>query len=145
MKIKVETIQVPKKVTTYIASDGKEFERRNECEVYEKNLPLKGQKVIDTAVKELYDFYNEYPMILYNIENEDDWNLLVERVWLYHQTEKEYPGPGKYFAVQTPCGDYPDEFLIEEYDKYMYDIRHYYESIYDELDKAYYKFSESNI
>ena len=145
MKIKTETIQVPKKVITYIASDGKEFERRNECETYEANLPLKGYKVVDTAVKDLYDFFNEYPMILYNIENEDDWNLLVERVWMYHQTEKEYPGPGKYFAIQTPCGDYPDEFLIEEYDKYMYDIRHYYKTVYDELDKAYYKFSESNI
>lgn len=145
MKIKIETVQVPKKVVTYIASDGKEFERRNECEIYESKLPLKGHKVIDTAVKDLHDFFNEYPMILYNIENEDDWNLLVERVWMYHQTEKEYPGPGKYFAVQTPCGDYPDEFLIEEYDKYTYDIRHYYETAYDEFEKAYLKFSEFNI
>lgn len=145
MKIKIETIQVPQKVVTYIASDGKEFVHRNECETYEANLPLKGYKVVDTAVKNLYDFFNEYPMILYNIENEDDWNLLVERVWMYHQTEKEYPGPGKYFAIQTPCGDHPDEFLIEEYDKYTYDMRHYYETVYDDLEKAYYKFSESNI
>ena len=139
MKIKSTTINVPQVIPTYIASDGKEFTIRRACEAYERSLPLKGIKVIDNAVKDLYDFYQEHPMILYNIESENDWNILVERVWFYRQSEKEYPGPGKYFAIQIPCGDYPDEYNIEEYDNYMADIRHYYNSTYDMLEDAYYK------
>ena len=145
MKIKTEVINVPKTITTYVAEDGTEFHNRTECELYEKKMPLEGNKVIDTAIDELNDFYTEEPMILYNIENEDDWNLLVEHVWLYHQTEKEYPGPGKYLAIQTSCGDYPDEFAIHEYDSYMYDIRHYYNSVYKQLEDAYFEMVESNV
>lgn len=139
MKIKVETVQVPTRVTTYIASDGKEFAKRNECENYESQLSLKGNRVIDRAIHNLNDFYTEEPMVLYNIESEDDWNLLVERVWFYRQSEKEFPGPGKYFAVEVYCGDHPNEYTITEYDDYMYNIRHYYNSVYKQLDNAYFE------
>jgi len=134
----VETRQV---MVSYVASDGYEFKDRAECERHEIAIGYKGIKVVETAVHELNDFYSEAPMVLYNIENEDDWNILVTRVWFYRQNEKVYPGPGKYLAVQEYGGDYPDEYYIHEYDNYMAGMRHYYNSVYKQLEDAYYEFN----
>lgn len=140
MKVKTEIVMAPKTVFTYIAEDGKEFSTKFQCEEYEASLPIKNYKVIDTAITDLNDFYSESPMTLYNIENENDWNTLVNRVWYNHQNEKEYPGPGKYFAVKEYCGDYPDEYTITKYDDYMGRVIHYFNSFYDQVEDAYMKF-----
>ena len=124
---------------SYMSSDGYEFANRAECEAHERALGFKGIKVIETAIDELNDFYEENPMILYKVENEDDWNVLVERVWFYRQSEKVYPGPGLYLAVPESCGDYPDEYIIYEYDEYMANIHHYYNRFCDDLEDAYRK------
>lgn len=132
-------VQVPKMMESYMSSDGYEFANRAECETHEYALGFKGIKVVETAINELNDFYEENPMILYKIENEDDWNILVERVWFYRQNEKVYPGPGLYLAVQESCGDYPDEYIIYEYDEYMANVHHYYNRFCDDLEDAYRK------
>lgn len=137
-------VQVPKTLESYMSSDGFEFASRVECENHERALGFRGIKVIETAIKDLNDFYEERPMVMYNIENEDDWNILVERVWFYRQSEKQYPGPGKYLAVQEYCGDHPEEYSIYEYDSYMYNIRHYYNSVYKQLEDAYFEITGSN-
>ena len=139
MKVKTEVVMAPKTIYTYIAEDGKEFNSKYLCEEYEASLPIEKSKVLDTAIADLNDFFSEEPMILYNIENENDWNILVTRVWRGHQSEKEYPGPGKYFAVQEYCGDYPDEYLITEYDNYMSQVYHYYNNFCKQIEDAYEK------
>ena len=139
MIIITETIQVtvPITITTYEASDGKIFETRREFDAHEMSLPLKGYKVIDTAIDVMGDFFTEQPATLYKIENEEDWNLLVERVWIYRQSEKEYPGSGLYFAIREYCGDHPDEYTIYEYDYYMNRLHHYYNEFCNRMEDAY--------
>ena len=134
-------VQVPKTIESYMSSDGFEFANRSECENHEEALGFKGIKVVETAVKDLNDFYEEHPMVLYKVENEDDWNILVERVWFYRQSMKEYPGPGLYLAVKEYCGDYPEEYSIYEYDEYMNTVHHYYNRFCDDLEDAYRKFN----
>ena len=123
-------VQVPKTLESYMSSDGFEFASRTECENHERVLGFRGIKVIETAIKDLNDFYEERPMVMYNVENEDDWNTLVERVWFYRQSEKQYPGPGKYLAVQEYCGDHPEERhkhhkCQEDQQRIDYDISYY--------------------
>lgn len=139
MKIKEKTVyvQTPQHIKSYIASDGYEFEHRNDCENHEIALGYKGIKVVETAYTDLEDFYSEDSMALYKIENEDDWNILVERVWFYRQNEKEYPGPGLYFAVKEFCGDYPSEYTIYEYDNYMDKVHRYYNHFCNDMEDAY--------
>ena len=138
-------VQTPKIVESYVSSDGFEFVNRTECKNHETALGFKGIKVVETAIKDLNDFYTEAPMILYNIENADDWNVLVERVWFCRQNEKGFPGPGKYFAIQENCGDYPDEYSIYEYDEYMHNINHYYNNFYNRMEDAYLEITNSNV
>lgn len=138
-------VQVPKTLESYMSSDGFEFASRTECENHERVLGFRGIKVIETAIKDLNDFYEERPMVMYNIENEDDWNTLVERVWFYRQSEKQYPGPGKYLAVQEYCGDHPEEYSIHAYDDYMNNINHYYNSFCDRMEDAYLEITDSNV
>lgn len=141
MKVKTEIVMAPKTIYTYIAEDGKEFDSKRLCEEYEASLPVENAKVLDTAIADFCDFFSEDPMTLYNIENEDDWNILVTRIWCGHQNLKEYPGPGKYFAVREYCGDYPDEYVITEYDNYMSEVTHYYNSFYRQAENAYAEFN----
>ena len=138
-------VQVPKTLESYMSSDGFEFANRIECENHERMLGFRGIKVIETAIKDLNDFYEERPMVMYNIENEDDWNVLVERVWFYRQSEKQYPGPGKYLAVQEYCGDHPEEYSIYEYDTYMNNINRYYNDFCDRMEDAYLEITDSNV
>lgn len=140
MIIKTKTVQISKTITEYEASDGKIFDKRSDCETYERSLPTKNIEVIATAIGDgLYDFVSEQPMTLYNIKNEEDWNILVERVWFYRQTEKEFPGPGKYVAVEENCGDHPTEFSIYEYDTYMSYVLHDFNSFYKTMEDAYFE------
>ena len=138
-------VQVPKTLESYMSSDGFEFASRIECENHERVLGFRGVKVIETAIKDLNDFYEEHPMVMYNIENEDDWNTLVERVWFYRQSEKQYPGPGKYLAVQEYCGDHPEEYSIYEYDTYMNNINRYYNDFCDRMEDAYLEITDPNV
>lgn len=134
-------VQTPKIVESYVSSDGFEFASRAECENHEVALGFKGVKVVETAIKDLNDFFSENPMIMYKIENENDWNTLVERVWFYRQNEKEFPGPGLYCAIKEYCGDYPDEYTVYEYDYYMNKIHHYYNHFCDDMEDAYREFN----
>ena len=138
-------VQTPKIVESYVSSDGFEFASRAECETHEAALGFKGIKVVETAITNLNDFFSENPMTMYKIENEDDWNILVERVWFYRQSEKQYLGPGKYLAVQEYCGDHPEEYTIYEYDAYMNNINHYYNSFCDRMEDAYFEITNSNV
>ena len=55
--MRVERKEVQKTVMekVYIASDGKEFYSRRECQYYEQKLGYKGIKVCETAVDDLND------------------------------------------------------------------------------------------
>ena len=141
MKVKTEVVMAPKTVFTYIAEDGKEFDTKFRCEEYEASLPIKNRKVVDTAITNLEDFYSENEMTLYNIEDEDDWKTLVTKVWRNRQNRKDYPGPGKYFAIKEYCGDYPDEYAIAEYEDYMSRVTHYYNNFYNQVENAYMQFN----
>ena len=122
MKIIKKTHIVEQEYPVYVASDGKEFRTRFECELYEHKLGFKGIKVVETAIP-LRDFEGEHDATLYNIENEEDWNILVERVWFNRQYHiSKYPGPGVYYVITYPGGDYPDEYEVMKADQYLNDF-----------------------
>lgn len=139
MKVEVREVPATKLKKVYIASDGTEFDNKSDCKLYEIELGYKGIKVWETAIHDLYDFDGVNPASLYNIENEEDWNFLVERVWFNTQTPKEYPGPGHYLAIYYDGGDYDGSYFIEDAEQYITGLHHsinsYEEQIYNELVK----------
>ena len=118
----------------YVASDGTEFENHSECERYERKLGFKGIEVIETAIP-CSDFEGEHQAMLYNVKNEEDWKILVERVWCYHQynVSNEFPGPGVYYVIAYPGGDYPDEYEVHNADEYLNDFYHLTHQFMDEM------------
>ena len=122
-------VQTPKIVESYESSDGFEYASRAECESHERALGFRGVRVVETAIKDLNDFYDERPMTIYKVESEADWNVLVERVWFYRQNEKVYLGPGIYVAVRMDDGDYDDE--------YMNGINRYYNRFCNKIEDAF--------
>lgn len=130
-------VQTPKIIESYESSDGFEYASRAECESHERTLGFRGVKVVETAINDLNDFYDERPMTLYKVESEADWNVLVERIWFYRQNKRVYPGPGFYVAVQMNGGDYDDEYEIYEYDEYMNNLHHYYNEFCNRMEDAF--------
>ena len=137
MRVERKEIQKTVMEKVYIASDGKEFYSRRECQYYEQKLGYKGIKVCETAVDDLNDFDGEHEGVLYNIENENDWKVLVERVWFDNQIPEKYPGPGHYLAFYCDGGDSDGHYVIENAEEYLSTLRHNlneYESlIYNEI------------
>lgn len=122
------------KRVVYVASDGTEFETQFECEHYERELGFKGIEVIETAIP-CSDFEGEYHAMLYNVKNEEDWKILVERVWFHRQynTTENFPGPGVYYVITYPGGDYPDDYEVHNADEYLKDFYHYAHQFMDEM------------
>ncbi len=122
------------KYTVYVASDGTEFEDRFECERYEDKLGFKGIEVVETAIP-CRDFEGEHDAMLYNVKNEEDWKILVERVWFHRQynTTDNFPGPGVYYVITYPGGDYPDDYEVHNADEYLKDFHHYTHQFMDEM------------
>lgn len=124
MKIKEQTVFVQSKqlIKSYISSDGYEFKYKHECITHERkishNIP-----VIASAIHGLTDFDEDNPVILYNVKNEEDWNMLVEREWFYNQDLKIYPGPGIYMATVLNDGDYDDTYYIENAEQYLNELQ----------------------
>lgn len=125
MKIDIKRItkSVPDTLVTYTSSDGYPFANRNDCEWHERRLGYKGIEVVETAQDGINEFFTERPITMYNIKNEEDWNILVERVWFYRQDVKEYPGPGIYLAMYDDGGDSSDSYIIYDYKKYIWDLQ----------------------
>lgn len=120
MQIKCKEVPKIEKEYYYVASDGKEFSNRWDCESYERRLGFKGISVIETAIEGLNHYYDDSSMIMYHIMSEEDWNILVERVWFHTQTGiKEYPGPGYYIANFCDGGDGRDWYHIYRVDEYL--------------------------
>lgn len=137
MKIDIRKQQRTVIEKVYIASNGKEFSSRGECERYEQKLGYKGIKVYETAIDGLNDFDGEREGVLYNIENEDDWDILTERVWFNRQVPAEFPGPGHYLVFRCDGGDYDDTYVIENAEEYLitlhHDLNEYESLIYNEI------------
>ena len=137
MRVEYKKVQKTVMEKVYIASDGKEFCSKGECERHEQKLGYKGIKVYETAIDGLNDFDGEREGVLYNIENEDDWKVLAERVWFDNQMPAQYPGPGHYLAFYCDGGDYDGTYVIENAEEYLATLRHnlneYENLIYNEI------------
>ena len=122
------------KYTVYVASDGTEFDTCVECERYERKLSLKGIEVVETAIP-CSDFEGEHYAMLYNVKNEEDWKILIERVWCHHQynISEEFPGPDVYYVIIYPNGDYPDEYEVHKAEEYLKNFYHYTHDFMDEM------------
>lgn len=117
MKIEVRDVQVIKKECHYIASDGTDFISRYECEEYERKLHYEDTWVIKTSV--MYrDFWTDNPAIIYHIVTEEDWNILVDKVWKNKQDLKKFSGGTYYIAVENDDNTY----TVMPIDKYVEDI-----------------------
>lgn len=125
MKIDIKRItkSVPDTLITYISSDGYPFASRSDCEWHERRLGYNGIEVVETAKDGINEFFTERPITMYNIKNEEDWNILVERVWFQRQDVKEYPGPDIYLAIYNDNGDSPESYTICNYRKYIQNIQ----------------------
>ena len=118
MKIKERTEQrvVTETYNIYIADDGKEFDTKKQCEMYEKEqLFLKKEKSVnmlklsyDLLPLTLYDDWRECDVDWYRIENETQYNTLKE----YY----ELKGSGtEYFSAPE---SYPATICVTDYEEY---------------------------
>ena len=140
MKIISKEIMIPTTVYEFIASDGQVFKTMHECEIYEHKLGFQDADVVTTAIHDFKDFECEHPMVIYNVKNEDDWNLLVERVWFDRQNWKSYRGPGHYIAIELDGGDYASTYWIDNAEEYITDYVENAQSYYDQITEAMKKF-----
>lgn len=128
MITKYRDIPTTKREYYYVASDGKEFDDKRECVAYEHTLSLKGIPVIENQIENLTCYWDEGSMTMYNITDENDWNILVERVWFGHQTTKKYPGSGVYLAKWNDGGDNGGWYTVILVENYIADIEQEIES-----------------
>jgi len=114
-----------KKVTTYVAKDGRVFTIKRDAELYEQRLAIEEtyQAIprIETNSVETSDFW-------YYISNEEEMQLLIGRFLHYKDNLRIYGGkdyPCWYTYQYNDGGDYEDDMVMYTWDfikKQMEDI-----------------------
>ena len=117
--------------TTYVASDGKEFMFRSDCEVYEKRLAIDSHPVFSTSIA-ARTYPDDYSARLYNIRSKEDYDFFIAHVGIYSWSVNQWGdfGPGWYLCYSVDGGDYADynylynykaykDMLLEEYAEWM--------------------------
>lgn len=104
MEIRTEKRVVEEEVCTYIASDGKEFARKVDCEIYEdllrrrdfieqaESLLIEGLDIMPLTDDDCPLEHNYY--YWYKINNPDDFEVLKEALndeWVFSEKEVNYP------------------------------------------------------
>lgn len=113
--------------TIYVASDGKEFRFRSDCERYEKRLMVESHPVFKSGIS-ARTFYDDIYADLYFIRSEEDYQFFVHNigtVYLSHESWQDGAGPGWYLFYMEDGGDYADThyfYKLEEYEKYFRDM-----------------------
>ena len=119
-EIREETIIRPRNI--YIANDGTEFYKEDDCRAYELSIMKEKPKVLATAIKNVKSFYEELPAIIYHVESIDDWEILKNYVWGRNISWEKYIGPGDYIAIEDDQGDYDPSYNVYEINSYCSDI-----------------------
>ena len=130
-----ETIppQPEKKITktVYVASDGKEFWFKSDCEMYEKILEIQKHPVFASCITGVRTFDDEYGATLYYLGSQEDYAFWLAHAGAYHlcvnQWDEGY-GCGWYLYYSVDGGDYAD-------DQYLYKLDEYINKIQDQLDE----------
>ena len=111
--------------TFYIASDGKEFRFKSDCELYEKRLEVERHPVFKSHIK-TRTFYEDYMAHLYYFRSEDDYEFWCANIgtrFLSTDHWKEGFGPGWYLFYCVDGGDHADSNYLYKLDEYKKDCR----------------------
>ena len=126
MRTEVREIPIVQREWVYIAKDGKEFSRQDECLRYEYSLDTDKPQVVATAIHSLHSFEGDSPAIIYHIDSEEDWNYLFNYVWERHLCTglswNKYRGPQDYIAIENDGGDYHETYTVYPLEEYLEDI-----------------------
>ena len=124
-----ETIppQPEKKITktVYVASDGKEFLFKSDCELHEKQLKIESHPVF-LSRKEVRTFWEDYHATLYYLGSQSDYEFWISNIgtpFLQINNWRDGYGPGWYMFYTIDGGDYADDRYLYKLDEYMKEIQ----------------------
>lgn len=108
--------------TIYVASDGKEFRFKSDCEAHEKRIEIESHPVFKSRVK-ARTFYEDNMAWLYYFRSGEDYEFWLDNIgtrYLNRDHWKDGFGPGWYLFYSEDGGDYADShylYKLEEYEK----------------------------
>ena len=122
--------------TIYVASDGKEFRFKSECEFYEKQLEVQNHPVFKSWIKARV-FWDDYAAGLYYIRNEEDYEFWCANIGTQYLNVDHWEdgfGPGWYLFYSVDGGDYADSRYLYKLDEYEREIRHQFDEWHDDVE-----------
>lgn len=122
--------------TIYVASDGKEFRFKSECEIYEKQLEVQNHPVYKSWIR-ARTFWDDYAADLYYIRNEEDYEFWCENIGTQYLNVDHWEdgfGPGWYLFYSVDGGDYTDSRYLYKLDEYEREIRHQLDEWHDDVE-----------
>ena len=122
--------------TIYVASDGKEFRFKSECEIYEKQLEVQNHPVYNAWIK-ARTFWDDYAANLYYIRNKEDYEVWCENIGIQYLNVDHWEdgfGPGWYLFYSVDGGDYADRRYLYKLDEYEREIRHQFDNWHDDVE-----------
>ncbi len=122
--------------TIYVASDGKEFRFRSDCELYEKRLVVERHPVFKSRIK-TRTFYDDYTAYLYYFRSKEDfefWRDNIGTKFLNTNHWQDGFGPGWYLFYSIDGGDYADSNYLYKLDEYKEDCRRLLDDWIDDVD-----------
>ena len=124
MKTIIKHEPVMAEVTYYLADDGTQFMKRNDCEEYEYKQELNKREI---PFKEISDVEG-YSATVWYLNSSSDYTWLCKTQGLHKDVDGLYTKPGWYIVHVLGGGDYRDTVYIEFLEDYLND---YQEAIYE--------------
>lgn len=124
--------QPEKKITrtVYVASDGKEFLFKSDCELHEKQLEIQSHPVF-LSRREARTFWDEYGASLYCLSSQSDYEFWISNIGTPHLRRNHWQegyGPGWYIFYTIDGGDSDDY-------RYLFKLDEYINGIHDQVDE----------
>jgi len=121
----------------YIAEDGTEFAREQDCVRYEKNCVIQAHPVFKTCITGCHTFDECYGMVLYHLRNDEDHEFLLstftDRQKIHFADEYEKYGPG-WYMYYSESGDYIyDISNLKNFEHYLEETRDDFNRWEDEI------------
>lgn len=140
MRTEIRTKVIPERTVTnkfFIAEDGTEFVREEDCQRYEKNCVIQAHPVFKTCVTGCCTFDECYGMVLYHLRNDEDHEFLLstftDRQKIHFADEYEKYGPG-WYMYYSESGDYIyDISNLRNFEHYLEETRDDFNKWEDEI------------
>lgn len=126
------------KQTVYIASDGKEFSFKSDCELHERNLEIKNHPVFASCITGVRTFGDDYGATLYYLGSQEDYKFWFKHSGAYHLVVNQWDegyGRGWYLFYTVDGGDHQDDHYLYKLDEYYRGIKQELEDWYDDIER----------